>query len=82
MNWLSRKLHVDPKTPAPAGPGPRTPATIAAAWPERWREAWEERAAVMEYDGGLARADAERRALVSVVNYAAELGIELKGERI
>lgn len=29
-------------------------------------EAWEERAAIMEYDGGLQRVEAERKALVSI----------------
>ncbi len=31
-------------------------------WPEFWREAWEERAAIMEYDGGMDRARAELEA--------------------
>ena len=29
-------------------------------WPKEWREAYEERAAIMEYDGGLSRSEAER----------------------
>ncbi len=29
------------------------------AWPAEWREAFEERAGVMEFDGGLSREDAE-----------------------
>ena len=29
---------------------------------DAWREAWEERAAIMEYDGGMVRRDAERLA--------------------
>lgn len=29
---------------------------------EDWKEAFEERAAIMEYDGGLSREEAERRA--------------------
>jgi hypothetical protein len=33
-----------------------------AAWPEEWRDLWEERASIMEYDGNLARDDAERQA--------------------
>jgi hypothetical protein len=33
-----------------------------SAWPEDWRDAWEERAAIMEYDGGETREEAERRA--------------------
>lgn len=31
-------------------------------WPEEWRESYIERAGIMEYDGGLPRAEAERRA--------------------
>ncbi|MCA9715502.1 MAG: hypothetical protein H6713_09200 [Myxococcales bacterium] len=31
-------------------------------WPDDWREAWEERAAIMEFDGGLPRARAELEA--------------------
>jgi hypothetical protein len=30
--------------------------------PKDWRFEWEERAAIMEYDGGLSREDAERAA--------------------
>lgn len=37
------------------------PARVAD-WPEEWRDAWEERAALMEHLGGLARDEAERRA--------------------
>ncbi len=32
-------------------------------WPADWHEAYEERAAIMEYLGGLPRPEAERRAL-------------------
>ena len=31
-------------------------------WPPAWRDTFEERAAIMEYDGGLDRSEAERRA--------------------
>ena len=31
--------------------------------PERWREWYEERAAILEYDGGLTRAEADSQAL-------------------
>jgi hypothetical protein len=31
-------------------------------WPQEWRELWDERAAIMEYGGDLARDDAERHA--------------------
>lgn len=31
-------------------------------WPPEWRDSYEERAAIMQYDGGLSRAEAEHRA--------------------
>jgi hypothetical protein len=31
-------------------------------WPQEWRELWDERASIMEYDGNLVRDDAERQA--------------------
>lgn len=31
----------------------------ARGWPSPWRDHWEERSAIMEYDGGLSREDAE-----------------------
>jgi hypothetical protein len=33
-----------------------------AGWPQKWRDLWEERASIMEYEGNLARDDAERHA--------------------
>jgi hypothetical protein len=43
------------------------PATLSwqeqlAAWPQEWRDLWEERASIMEFEGNLARDDAERQA--------------------
>ena len=35
---------------------------VLADWPEEWREVFEERAAIMEYDGGLSQVDATARA--------------------
>lgn len=35
---------------------------LYGAWTEDQREHYEERAAIMEYDGGLPRAEAERKA--------------------
>ena len=40
--------------------------TLPADWPDAWRERYEERAAIMEYDGGLTRAVAERLAFCAV----------------
>jgi hypothetical protein len=31
----------------------------ARGWPSPWRDHWEERAAIMEFDGGLSRDEAE-----------------------
>jgi hypothetical protein len=31
-------------------------------WPQEWRDLWEERASIIEYEGNLARDDAERHA--------------------
>lgn len=36
--------------------------TRVSAWPEDWRDAWEERAAIIEYEAGETREEAERRA--------------------
>jgi hypothetical protein len=33
-----------------------------AGWPQEWRDLWDERASIMEYEGDLARDDAERQA--------------------
>lgn len=42
----------------------RKPSTLALAdLPAAWREEYEERAAIMEYDGGLSRERAEAAAL-------------------
>lgn len=31
-------------------------------WPAEWRELWEERSGIMEFDGGMTRKRAEREA--------------------
>ena len=41
---------------------PSTPATPGTPPDEYWQEMYEERAAIMEFDGGVARAEAERLA--------------------
>jgi hypothetical protein len=33
-----------------------------AVWPQEWRDLWDERASIMEYEGHLVRDDAERQA--------------------
>jgi hypothetical protein len=50
-----------------------------AAWPEDAREHFEERAAIMEYDGGLTRAEAERRAEAEVRAAAGEQRVDTTG---
>lgn len=39
---------------------------IVSAWPDNIREEFEERAAIMEYDGGLSRQEAERLAYLDI----------------
>ena len=51
----------DWRAAASAGGAPGLPRTITE-WPRRWREAYEERAALLEYDGGLPRDAAEHQA--------------------
>lgn len=45
-----------------------------AGWPEDWRDAWEERAAIIEYDAGETREEAERRAYAEYEAEAAAAG--------
>ncbi len=60
---------------APAVPTPPRPQWGVAArlgigvgdLSDHWREAWEERSAIMEFDGGLSREAAEARALDDIV---------------
>ena len=40
----------------------RQPAPAPAHWPERWREYYEERAAIYEFEAGMDRQRAEMRA--------------------
>ena len=47
------------------GNEPVSASDVAKLSPEQ-REHYEERAAIMEYDGGLTRAEAERRAMEAV----------------
>lgn len=42
-------------------------ACAVAQLDEAWREAFEERAAILEYEGGMTRLDAERAALQLVL---------------
>ena len=40
--------------------------TYIGEWPEDWQEAFEERAAIMEYDGGLSRDESENEAEILI----------------
>jgi hypothetical protein len=55
--------------------GPRT----AAGLPPDWRLIWEERAAIMEFDGGLPRVNAERLALIDVTEQMQCAGTDQAG---
>ena len=72
MNWLKRarrEMRTDDgggtantaKTP-PTAVTAVCPGGICRESEETLREAWEERAAIMEFDGGLSREEAERKA--------------------
>ena len=41
--------------------------------PERWREWWDERAAILEYEAGMAREAAEKVALAMLKAYLTKL---------
>lgn len=43
-----------------------------AAWPKRWRELYEERAGIIEFQGNVSRETAEFRAQMDVRKQAAE----------
>lgn len=45
--------------------------------PADWRDLWDERAAIMEFDGGLPRELAEHRALLDVPRQMADPGVPI-----
>lgn len=51
-----------------------------ASWPDWAREAWEERSAIMEWDGGLDRADAERKAEAAIILEMAQRAAGKRGK--
>ena len=55
------------------------PSPNRAAWPQRWKEAFEERAGIIEYMAGLTRQTAEFRAEQDVRKQAA---MEPRKERV
>jgi hypothetical protein len=46
----------------------------AADLPPDWHELWDERAAIMEYDGGLPREHAEAQALLDILSQMRRAG--------
>jgi hypothetical protein len=76
MNWLERARRelLEKARERTANTAERTPTAVTAVRDpaesseaaEALREAWEERAAILEYDGGLTRDEAERVAWSSV----------------
>jgi DNA primase len=54
--WVVIGLGISPIPP------PATRRPMLVSWPDERREAWEERAAIMEYEGGLRQREAEREA--------------------
>ena len=60
MNW---KAWLDQIFDNDAPITPRTPGVDPDSLPPDWRDCYEERAAIMEYEGGLHREQAEHFAL-------------------
>ena len=59
--WLRQAVQLAPKPPPAVSPSDLTPGL---------RERWEERVAIMEYDGGLSLKEAEAAALADVLRQA------------
>src|SRR4051794_33446455 len=58
------------RAPTPASPSGIIPNDL----PPEWHLAWDERAAIMEYDGGLTRDQAEARALADILEAIGRAG--------
>ncbi len=58
---------------------PSVPSSVPSSDTESLREAFEERAAIMEYDGGLSRENAEARAWAIVYGEPGDPARELAG---
>lgn len=63
-------MSAAPANPAAAHPTPaeKKAAITPADLPPYWRELWEERAAIVEYDGGQQRNQAETDALAEILH--------------
>lgn len=72
---LARASARAPPTPLAGAIRPPPAASLAsphANWTELdWHDAFEERAAIMEFDGGLPRAEAERQARIDIATLRA-----------
>ena len=60
-------LPVESGSPAPASRAAPDPGILPADLPADWHLAWDERAAIIEYDGKLPRERAEALALADVL---------------
>jgi hypothetical protein len=52
----------------PASTAPAPALSLTPHLPPEWHLAWDERAAIMEYDGGLSRERAEAKALTDILS--------------
>jgi hypothetical protein len=55
------------------------PGITPADLPPDWHFLWDERAAIMEYDGGMSKEDADAAALKDILRQMKESGISLPG---
>ena len=66
-----------------APPGAESSATLpeeVADWPSGLQEAYQERAAIMEFDGNLSREEAEQQARIVIIERAGHVRAETSGE--
>jgi hypothetical protein len=75
---LDLKTIFDPDRMAPAPIA--HPALTPADLPADWHFAWDERAAIMEYDGKLPRARAEALALADILDQMRRAGVSLHND--
>ncbi len=61
IEYLIEQGYIEPSSGAGSQAIDALPASIVQ-WSDEWRGIYEERAAIMQYDGGLARLEAEKRA--------------------
>jgi hypothetical protein len=61
--------------------GEALPDIMPTDLPADWYALWEERAAIMEYDGGLPKEHAEAAALTDTLRRMREAGVELPTTR-